>query len=111
MDPLTVAETQIYTRRAAALLAEDERAAIVDFLSTHPTEGDLVPGTGGVRKLRWARPGSGKSGGLRVIYYFHSELIPLWLLMLFAKNDQSDLDPDQKKAVRQIVENIKERLK
>ena len=70
---LTVAELPEYLRAATRLLADADRRAIVDHLAAHPTAGDLIEGTGGVRKLRWARDGRGKSGGVRVIYYFHSE--------------------------------------
>jgi len=68
----TVAELPEYRRAATRLLADAARRAIVDHLAAHPTAGDLIEGTGGVRKLRWARDGRCKSGGVRVIYYFHS---------------------------------------
>ena len=63
-----------YIRRAEKLLTEEERRDIVDYLAAHPKAGDIMEGTGGVRKLRWGRQGRGKSGDVRVIYYVHSEL-------------------------------------
>lgn len=74
---LTVAELPEYLRAAVRLLADADRRAIVEHLAAHPGAGDLIEGTGGVRKLRWARDSRGKSGGVRVIYYFHSEAMPL----------------------------------
>ena len=71
--PMTVVETPSFLRRAKGLLSETERADLVAYLAEHPDSGKVMEGTGGVRKLRWAREGEGKSGGYRVIYYFHSE--------------------------------------
>ena len=67
---LTVAETPEYLRRADRLLSSAEQTRVVEYLAANPMTGDLIRGTGGVRKLRWARGGRGKSGGVRVIYYF-----------------------------------------
>ena len=88
---LTIAEVPEYIRRAEKLLTEEARRDIVDYLAANPKAGDLMEGTGGVRKLRWGRQGRGKSGGVRVIYYVHSELMPLYLLTLFAKNERANL--------------------
>ena len=78
----------------------------MDFLSSNPKSGKLIRGTGGIRKLRWAREGMGKSGGMRIIYYFHSERMPLWLLTLFAKNEHEDLSRDQRKFLCRLVESL-----
>lgn len=103
---ITVAEFAGFTRRAAALLDQHDHDALVDFLSAHPLAGDVIPSTGGIRKLRWARAGGGKSGGFRVIYYFHSERMPLWLCSIYAKNEQADLTPDQKRLLSRMVETL-----
>jgi hypothetical protein len=87
----TIAELPEYIRSADKLMSADERQDIIRYLAEHPKEGDLMEGTGGVRKLRWRRGGQGKSGGVRVIYYFHSENMPLYLLTLFAKNERANL--------------------
>ena len=87
----TIAELPEFIRTADKLLSETERQDVIRYLAEHPKAGDLMEGTGGVRKLRWRRGGQGKSGGVRVIYYFHDELMPLYLLTLFAKGDQSNL--------------------
>ena len=91
---LTVAELPEYLRAVTRLLADADRGAIVDHLAADPTAGDLIEGTGGVRKRRWARDGRGKSGVVRVIYYFHSEAMPLYLLTMFAKNERANLSKD-----------------
>jgi hypothetical protein len=88
---ITVAEVPEYIRRSGKLLSFEERRDVVEYLAAHPRAGDLMEGTGGVRKLRWGRGGQGKSGGVRVIYYFHSEAMPLYLLTLFAKNERANL--------------------
>ena len=100
---LTVAELPEYLRTASRLLADAERRAIVDYLAEHPAAGDLLEGTGGVRKLRWARAGRGKSGGVRVIYYFHSGAMPLYLLSMFAKNERANLSQAERNTLAGLV--------
>ena len=80
-----------------------ERDDLIDFLATNPTVGDVIAGTGGVRKVRWALPGRGKSGGARVIYYYHDERIPLYLFSFYVKNDRADITHAQRNAFKQIV--------
>ncbi len=101
---ITVAELPEYQRRAGKLLSESERDDIVNYLAAFPGEGDLIRGTGGVRNLRWQRGGRGKSGGVRVIYYFHSERIPLYLLTVFAKNERVDLSQAERNELAKLVE-------
>lgn len=99
----TIAETPEYIRRAEKLLSDDERRDVLQYLAAHPRSGDLMEGTGGVRKLRWARGGRGKSGGVRVIYYFHSDALPLYLLTLFAKNERANLSKAERNALADMV--------
>lgn len=101
---LTVAELPEYLRAAARLLDEADRRAIVSHLTAHPKAGDLIEGTAGVRKLRWARDGRGKSGGVRVVYYFHSEAMPLYLLTMFAKNERSNLSKAERNELAGMVD-------
>ena len=101
---LTVAELPEYLRTAGKLLADADRRAIVDFLAARPGAGDLIEGTGGVRKLRWARDGRGKSSGVRVIYYFHSEAMPLYLLTMFAKNERANLSKAERNELTGLVD-------
>jgi hypothetical protein len=101
---LTVAEVPEYIRRSEKLLTDGERRDVVNYLAAHPKAGDLMEGTGGVRKLRWGRGGQGKSGGVRVIYYFHSEAMPLYLLTLFAKNERANLSQAERNDLAGLVE-------
>jgi hypothetical protein len=83
---LTIAETSIFARRAEKLLTQEEYEELLLHLALHPESGDEIPGTGGVRKLRFAAKGHGKSGGVRVIYYFFDYENPLFALLLYGKN-------------------------
>lgn len=105
--PVTVAETQVFARSAEKLWSEDERAELVDFVAHNPEAGDVIPGTGGVRKLRWARAGGGKRGGARVVYFYYRADSPLYLLLAYAKAQASDLTADEKKTVAAFAAAIK----
>lgn len=100
----TVVELPAYRSFAEKHLAEDERQAIIDYLAEHPRAGNVMRGAGGVRKLRWGKGGRGKSGGVRVIYYFHDERLPLYLLTLFAKNEQANLTAKERSALAALVD-------
>jgi len=104
---ITVAETAEYIRCALRLLSAADRMEVVEYLAANPQAGDLMQGTGGVRKLRWARGGRGKSGGVRVIYYFHSDAMPLYLLTMFAKNERSDLSKAERNDLAGLVRMLK----
>ena len=101
---LTVAELPEYIRSVGKLLSEADRRALVDHLADHPRAGSLPEGTGGVRKLRWAREGMGKGGGVRVIYYFHNEAMPLYLLTMFAKNERANLSKAERNELAGLVD-------
>jgi len=101
---ITVAEVPEYIRQAEKLLTEAERQDVLSYLAAHPKSGDLIEGTGGIRKLRWGRGGRGKSGGVRVIYYYHSELMPLYLITLFAKNEQDNLSKAERNELAKLVD-------
>jgi hypothetical protein len=104
--PMVVAELSQFAKDADRILGETQHAGLIAFLGLNPEAGVIVPGTGGVRKLRWALPGRGKRGGARVIYYFQNEDMPLLALDIYAKNEAEDLTSDQKKRFRQIVESV-----
>jgi hypothetical protein len=87
----TVVETPPYLADAERLFSDEERAAIVDAISADPICGVVIPGTGGVRKLRVAASGRGKRGGARVVYLFGGNDVPVFLLAVFAKNERADL--------------------
>lgn len=98
-----IAELPTYARLANKLLSDDERRDLLDYLAQHPQAGDLIEGTGGVRKLRWRRGGQGKSGGVRIIYYYHDEHMPLYLLTLFAKGDKANLTKAERNELAGLV--------
>ena len=96
---LTVVETPTFLRQAEKIWTDEERAALVDHVARNPESGVLIPDTGGVRKLRWTRQGTGKRGGARVIYFHHHEDAPLYLLLAYAKAQREDMTPDEKRGV------------
>ena len=100
---ITVAETESFQRKVGRLLTEDEKTELVAYLSMNPNAGVLIQGTGGIRKLRWARSGRGKSGGVRVVYYFHNEEMPLYLLTLFGKNEKANVSMEEKLLLSKTV--------
>jgi hypothetical protein len=104
--PVSVIELAGYRRRAAELLSEDEQNAVVDLIAYEPTCGDLIPGTGGLRKVRIGRSGSGKRGGARIVYYFYNAEHPILLLALYAKNEKADLSAREKKEFAALVKEI-----
>ena len=110
-----IAELPTYMRLAEKLLSVEERQDLINYLAEHPKSGDIMEGTGGVRKLRWRRGGQGKSGGVRVIYYFYDDLMPLYLLTLFAKGDKVNLTKGERNELADLVEALvdawKERTK
>ena len=110
---ITVAETRMFQRKVTRLLSEHERDDLVTYLAVHPSAGVIMEGTGGIRKLRWARSGGGKSGGIRVIYYFHDESMPLYLLTVFGKNEKANLSKEERnllaKAVKKLVASWRRR--
>lgn len=100
--PMTVIETPSFLRDARRLMDDEERREIVAFLARNPGAGDLLPGTGGIRKVRFARDGSGKSGGYRVVYFFHSQKIPLFALNIFTKNEKANISPAERNALKEL---------
>jgi len=104
--PVSVIELVGYRQRADQLLTADEQDAVIDLIAYQPTCGDLIPGTGGLRKVRVGRGGSGKRGGVRVIYYFYNADFPLVLMALYAKNEKADLTPRDRKALAADLKEI-----
>jgi hypothetical protein len=94
----------MFTRRIMAALSDDEYRLLQEALLRRPAHGDLIEGTGGVRKLRWREEGRGKRGGLRVIYYWHVEREIFLMLFLYRKSEQKDLSADQKRVLAAVVQ-------
>jgi hypothetical protein len=91
----TIVELPEFLRKAQDLLLNEEKTSLINYLAVHPQTGDLMRGTGGIRKLRWAAQGKGKSGGVRVIYYYHNETMPLFLLTVFGKGEKANLSDSE----------------
>jgi hypothetical protein len=103
----TVIETPAYLSDAKALgLTEIERAIIVDYIAQHPSAGEVMPGTGGARKVRFGGRGKGKSGGYRVITFYSGEAIPVFLLNIFAKGEKVNLTKAEQNALRGILARV-----
>jgi hypothetical protein len=98
-----VIETSTFLKKAGRFFDDDERAEIVFYVASNPEAGQIMPETGGVRKLRWGVEGRGKSGGVRVIYYFHNDLFPLFLLDLYAKNEKPNLSRAERNAMKRVT--------
>ena len=99
----TVVELPEFLRRAGKLLKEKERESIVSYLAAHPAAGGIMRGTGGIRKLRWKRDGTGKSGGVRVIYYFHDDRYPLFLITIFSKSEKANLKKAERNELAKLT--------
>jgi hypothetical protein len=100
---MTVVETRRFIKDANRLMPEAYRAELVNFIGANPEAGDLVPESGGIRKLRWALPRAGERGGARVIYYFHNENLPLFLLAAYGKNEKANLTKDERNRISKLV--------
>lgn len=109
--PISVVETPEFLSATRKLMNDEERTLLVEYLAYNPTAGDLIPGTGGVRKLRWGLEGRGKRGGGRVIYFHRSAGMPLFALTAFAKNERADLSQQDLKDFRQLTASLVETFK
>jgi hypothetical protein len=98
-------ETPFFTKALAHYLSDDEYAELQGFLTQHPEVGDLVRGSGGVRKLRWGIRGRGKRGGLRVIYYLRRTRGEIWLITLYGKNVRETIPAHVLKRIKEALEN------
>jgi mRNA-degrading endonuclease RelE of RelBE toxin-antitoxin system len=97
-------ETSIFTKLISTYLADDEYLGLQTYLLKHPDAGNIIRGTGGVRKLRWAISGRGKRGGIRVIYYWKRSEDEIWLLTVYGKSER-DTIPSH--ILKQIAEEIR----
>ena len=100
---LSFVESKLFTRLVGDYLTDDEYSQLQATLADAPERGPIVPGSGGVRKLRWAQPGRGKRGGIRVIYYAKTSEGVIWMLTIYAKNEEGNIPAH-------VLRKIKEEL-
>ncbi len=101
---MVIIETNVFTRRIKELMSDDEYKLLQESLINRPDVGVVIQGTGGLRKLRWKLEGRGKSGGVRIIYYWVSADDQIYMLYSYPKNEQEELTADQKKLLKKMVE-------
>lgn len=101
----TVFETDVFQRYAGPLWGDGERAEFITWLAANPLAGDVIPGTGGLRKVRWSRAGMGKRGGVRVVYYNALADGHIWLLIAYAKAKFDNLPAAFLNQLKEAIEN------
>jgi hypothetical protein len=104
MSSVTFVETKLFTELVLDYLSDDEYAAMQQFLVVNPEAGDVIPGSGGVRKLRWGVAGRGKRGGLRVIYFLRRRHDEVWMLTLYAKNVADNIPAKVLKKIKEAID-------
>ena len=104
MDPVTFVETKLFTKLVQEYLSDDEYAFLQQSLIVNPEAGDVIPGSGGVRKLRWGAAGRGKRGGLRVIYFLRLRNEEIWMLTLYAKNVADNIPAKMLKKIKEEID-------
>ena len=100
---MVIIETSVFTRLIKEFLDDDNYAELQEVLIKKPDLGSLIPGSAGLRKIRWGLEGQGKRGGLRIIYYWQISDEQIWMLYVYQKVDKDDLTWNQIKTLRGIV--------
>jgi mRNA-degrading endonuclease RelE of RelBE toxin-antitoxin system len=101
---MVIVETKVFTKQVTELLTDDEYRALQEYLNANPESGDLIIGSGGLRKIRWSINGRGKRGGVRIIYYWAVRKEIILMLLMYAKSDKDDLTSEQTKILKRIIE-------
>ncbi len=101
---MEIVETPIFTQIIQSLIPDESYQKLQNMLIEFPDSGDIIPGSGGIRKLRWPIPGKGKRGGMRVIYYWYTSEHQILMMYAYLKSKQEDLTPDQLKALKAVIE-------
>ena len=108
---ITVIETAQFIKKAKQIMTQAEKDDLLDTIARNPKAGEIIPKTGGVRKLRLPREGQGKSGSFRSIHYYHNSKNPVFLFTVYGKNEKANLIDAEKNALYKIVQQIKKELK
>ena len=106
MIAVALVELKSFTKAAKGVLSEDELDELKVFIALSPKSGDLIQGTAGVRKLRWKASGRGKRGGARVIYYYHNQTVPLFLITVFLKGERVDLSKTDRNKMKALTKAL-----
>ncbi len=101
----TVVESPTFTRLAGDYWTEDERDEFVSWIAHNPDAGDVIPGSGGCRKVRWSRKGMGKRGGVRVIYFNRLAHGEIWLLLIYAKSARGNIPAHVLREIKEVIED------
>jgi hypothetical protein len=102
---MVILETAVFTKIVQSLMPDDEYRLLQNHLIEFPEAGDVIKGSGGLRKIRWKLEGRGKRGGVRVIYYWTTSDYQIFMLYAYAKNDQEDLTKEQLMVLKKLVES------
>lgn len=103
----TVAEMPEYIKQASDCMDEASRESFINYIAQNPLDGDLIPETGGARKIRWtSNQHQGKRGGARIIYYYYNQHMPIFLFTAYAKNERANLTKEEKKILKSIIKSI-----
>lgn len=104
--PITIAELKSAQRDLQRLLSEEEANQLFDFLAVNPESGDVIPETGGIRKLRWKGQGKGRSKGVRICYFYHDLNMPLFILAVYAKGERLRLSKREEIEMAKLVREL-----
>ena len=99
-------ETPVFTKLVCELLPDDDYRLIQQALVLRPDAGKIIQGSGGLRKIRWSAKGKGKRGGLRLIYYWDKNNNTIYMLLIYVKNEQEDLSPNQLKILKSLIKEL-----
>ena len=101
---ITIVELPEFIKQAGKILSESLRESLINYLAAHPKSGVVMEGTGGIRKIRWKREGTGKSGGVRVIYYYYNDNYPLFIITVFKKGKKVNLSKEERNELAKLVD-------
>ena len=107
MSVIAIVELAAFSKKSGKILDKESLAELRAYLLQYPDKGDVIPNTGGIRKLRWAASGRGKRGGARVIYFYHVVGTTIYLMACYTKNEQDDIRPEVRKQLALFVAQIK----
>ena len=101
----TIIETPTFKNDVERIWSEDERGEFCTWIAANPNEGDVIPNSGGCRKVRWSKRGIGKRGGVRIIYYTKLANGEIWLLVIYSKSVKDNIPAHILKSIREVIEN------